>query len=432
MSASDPSVRFVNVRRVFLLIHCANLCLLSFASSSARAQQQAEQPVAADTFVDSVGVNVHLSYTRTPYFSNFPLIQQSLLALGVRHVRDGMVDFGPKSYYYDRHNALGRLGIHGEFTTSTTQSADLLKTWPTRVPDSFEAYEGPNEMDKKPNGIDALRTFMPVLYTAAKSGFAPKAYVIGPSLTKDSSYTEIGDLTANQDFGNLHNYFSNRPPGTPGWGPNGYGSIRTNLAHVAVTSKSQPVYTTETGYTNDPKIPAYLSPDVAAVYMPRLLFEQFHAGIKRTFIYELLSTNGEDFGLLDSTGNQKPAFKAVANLLNMLSDKGPTFTPSPVSYSVSGGSPAMHHFLLTKRDGTVYLALWLEVSSFNENAHTPIDVAPQQVTLTLPTAPASIKAHHWGADGNVTTAVLKPSTSVKLQVSEKVVLLELGSTHRSR
>ena len=415
-----------------VLLRCAGLLFTLGTASAMTSAQQAEQPVAADAFVDSVGINVHLSYTRTPYFSNFPLIQQSLVALGVRHVRDGMVDFGPKSYYYDRHNALGRLGIHGEFTTATTQSADLIKTWPTRVPDSFEAYEGPNEMDKKPGGLDALRTFMPVLYTAAKSGYAPKAYVIGPSLTADSSYSLIGDLTANQDFGNLHNYFSNRPPGTPGWGPNGYGSIRTNLAHVAITSKSQPVYTSETGYTNAVGIPAYLSPEVAAVYMPRLLFEQFHSGIKRTFIYELLSTNGEDFGLLDSTGKQKPAFKAVANLLNMLSDKGPAFTPSPVSYSISGASPAVHHFLLMKRDGTVYLGLWLEVSSFNENAHTPISVAPQQVTLTFAAAPTALKIHSWGADGNVTTAVLKPSTSVKLNVSEKVVLLELGSAHRSR
>ncbi len=411
-----------------VLRRCASLLLpLAMASSYAGAQQ-AEQPVPADTFVDSVGINVHLSYTRTLYFSNFPLIQQSLLALGVRHVRDGMVDFGPKSYYYDRHNALGRLGVHGEFTTSTTQTADLLKTWPTRVPDSFEAYEGPNEMDKKPNGIDALRTFMPVLYTSAKSGFAPKAPVVGPSLTKDSSYTEIGDLTANQDFGNLHNYFSNRHPGTNGWGPNGYGSIRTNLAHVAITSPDQPVYTSETGYTNAPNIPAYLSPDVAAVYMPRMLFEQFHSGIKRTFIYELLSTNGEDFGLLDATGNQKPAFKAVANLLTMLADKGPAFSPAPVSFSLSGGNAALHHFLLSKRDGTVYLALWLEVSSFDPNAHTPIAVVPQQVTLTLPAAPASIKAHQWGSDGNVAISPLQSATSIKLQVSERLLILELGST----
>ena len=414
-----------------MFLRCTSLLLLGAAPTLVSAQQ-AEQPVPADTFVDSVGVNVHLSYTRTPYYNNFPLIQQSLLALGVRHVRDGMADFGPKSYFYDRHNALGRLGIHGEFITAPNLAPDLLKTWPTRVPDSFEAYEGPNEMDAKQNGISILQTFMPVLYSAAKSGFAPKAPVVGPSLTKGESYAALGDITANQDFGNLHNYFANRHPGTNGWGPNGYGSIRTNLAHVAITSGSQPVYTSETGYTNQLNSPSYISPDIAAVYMPRLLFEQFHAGIKRTFIYELLSSNGEDYGLLDSNGNQKPAFKAVANLLTMLSDKGPAYSPAPFSYSLSGGNAALHHFLLSKRDGTVYLALWLEVSSYEPDAHTPINVAPQQVTLSLAAAPASIKAHAWGTDGNITTTSLSPSPTVKLAVSEKLVMLELGTTHARR
>ena len=413
-----------------VVLPSASLLLALGIATSVLNAQQAEQPVQADTFVDSVGINVHLSYTRTPYFSDFPLVQRSLLALGVRHVRDGVVDFGPKSYYYDRHNALGRLGIHGEFITSPTQTADLLKTWPTRVPDSFEAYEGPNELDAKPNGIATLQTFLPILYQAAKSGMAPKAPVVGPSLTKNPSYTTLGDLAASQDFGNLHNYFSNRNPGTNGWGPNGYGSIRANLAHVAITSPHQPVYTTETGYTNATTTPNYLSPEVAAIYMPRLLFEQFHSGIKRTFLYELLSSNGEDFGLLDSSGNQKPAFNAVANLLNLLSDKGPSFSPSPVSFSLSGGTAALHHFLLSKRDGTVYLALWLEVPSFDPNGHAPINVAPQQVTLTLPAAPTSIKSRQWGTDGNVTAASLQPSTSTQLQVSDRLLILELGTSQR--
>src|SRR4051794_28615698 len=43
----------------------------------------------ADDFVNSVGVNVHLGYTNTPY-RRHDLVQKKLRELGVRYIRDGL------------------------------------------------------------------------------------------------------------------------------------------------------------------------------------------------------------------------------------------------------------------------------------------------------------------------------------------------------
>src|ERR1700724_703093 len=52
---------------------------------------QGEAPRSADSVADSVGVNIHLHFTDTIY-SNFPLVQSLLTSLGVRHVRDGLLN----------------------------------------------------------------------------------------------------------------------------------------------------------------------------------------------------------------------------------------------------------------------------------------------------------------------------------------------------
>src|ERR1700745_3113846 len=45
-----------------------------------------EAPLKADAVADGVGVNIHLHFGDTVY-GNFPLIQQLLVDLGVRHTR---------------------------------------------------------------------------------------------------------------------------------------------------------------------------------------------------------------------------------------------------------------------------------------------------------------------------------------------------------
>src|SRR5579862_5452132 len=49
-----------------------------------------EQARAADSFVDAIGVNIHLGYSDTVYHKYDEILKPRLVELGVRHVRDGL------------------------------------------------------------------------------------------------------------------------------------------------------------------------------------------------------------------------------------------------------------------------------------------------------------------------------------------------------
>ena len=65
----------------FLILVPLVVCLFAAVPSA-----QTSTALLADRFADSVGVNVHLHHTDTPY-GNFALVKKRLLELAVRHVR---------------------------------------------------------------------------------------------------------------------------------------------------------------------------------------------------------------------------------------------------------------------------------------------------------------------------------------------------------
>ncbi len=72
-----------------------------------------------------------------------------------------------------------------------------------------------------------------------------------------------------------------------------------------------------------------------------------------------------NFGLLRNDGSEKPAYKALKNLLNLLKDPGSSFTPGSLDYVLGGDTENVRHTLLQKADGKFYLILWQEVSGYN-------------------------------------------------------------------
>lgn len=411
--------RFINPTRVLISsLTFGTLCLLAAPNILA------QQAVQSDAFVDSVGVNLHLHSGNTLYQTNYPLIRSSLVTLGVRHVRDGFIQTTWQPYY-DRFQELGQLGIKGIFTTGPDVPTSVLQSWPLKVPASFEAYENANEFDvNNANWLALLQSGMPTIYSAAKTG--ANYTVAAPTLVIPGSSLTLGNMSRYVDVGNIHDYFSNFNPGTAGWGDNGYGSIPYNLALAARVSGSKPVWATETGYNNDSRSSSFVDETVASTYIPRLLLEHWNAGITRTYLYELAtSSTDQDYGLLRMDGSQKPAFKAVANLLNLLSDKGSAFTPSQLDYTIQGAPATVHKLLLQKRDGTFYLALWNEVPVYDPYKHIPIAVAPQAVTLHSSHALGAVSTYQWTATGDVATASLAGGTDLPLVVTDKILLVKM-------
>lgn len=184
------------------------------------------------------------------------------------------------------------------------------------------------------------------------------------------------------------------------------------------------VVATENGYSTSGS-PDAIPQNIAGRYMPRLLIEQFRAGIRRTYLYELIDCCGESYGLLTQDGLPKPAFYAVKSLLTLLADPGPAFTPQDLAYTVSGGSD-VRHMLFQKRDGTYFLALWRGVPAYNNETHQAIGVSPQIVTVTLPKAMQARRTHRWRDSGLLATTSSRTTTATLLvSISDALTIVEL-------
>jgi hypothetical protein len=390
----------------------------------------AELAAAADQFVDSIGINVHLHYDDTLYYTNWPLTLQALQDLRVRHVRDAVINNGLQAYY-DRHQQLGSLGFKGIYISSVPVTPAMLRTFIPRVKNAFEGVETINEADScgDPNWIADVKQNLADNYPIAHS-FG--GMMIGPSLVQTASPALLGDVSLVADYGNLHNYLAGRNPGTPGWGgPDSlghfYGSTPFALDNVVNDTPGRPVITTETGYSTDLQGTLNAVTEAAeSIYFPRLLLEQWNAGITRTYIYELIDTT-EGFGIIRSDGSHKPAFTAISNLLNLLSDKGALFVPRSLTYAISGAGSNLHHALFQKRDGSFWLALWIEAEGYDPDQHLTIKVAAQRVTL-ITNIPLAMTLYQFDDRGTVTTTPVASGTSHAITVTDRLALIKLVGT----
>ena len=97
---------------------------------------------------DSIGVNVHLSYTDTAY-ADFPTLKSKLQALGVRHVRDGAC--AGCTEQQDRLRSLGEAGIGLNLIMGRPRShetvAQNVAMVESRLAEHVVSLEGANEYD---------------------------------------------------------------------------------------------------------------------------------------------------------------------------------------------------------------------------------------------------------------------------------------------
>jgi hypothetical protein len=396
------------------------------------------QAAQADAFVDSIGVVTHLSYTDTPYFTAWPRVLNALQTLGVRHIRDGFYDWAPSSPFLAEHRALAAAGIRCNYVVpiNSTTTPERIEQFAPQVRD-MEQLEAPNECDVPGNcgagalaGIEDMLGFLPIIDAAGADLGVP---VVGPSFTQQSSYVSTGILSSEMSDNNLHVYFGGRNPGSSGWGDfdpegNSYGSFSWWLDQAHINAPGMPVEVTETGFMAYPATttPYTLPESVEASYTPRTLLLAFRQGIKRTYLYELLDeVSSPGYGILRSDLSPKPAFTAVENLISNLQDRGPSFAPGKLAYSIEGGGSSLNHLLLQKRDGSFWLVLWLEEPSFNPGTATPIAVTPQRIVLTL-AVPNARQVLRWDTKGKMTwsNATMRGNT-LTLAVSDNMSIVKI-------
>lgn len=406
--------------------------LLTLAPALASASP--EPAKAADSFVDSIGVNTHFSYDDTVYVSRFDEVRQKLSELGVRHIREGLEPNRPDQY--EELNDLAGAGIKSTLILGSPEDGtpgleELVSTLRDKVRGAVDTVEGPNEFDTQgaSDWSAQLSSYQQRLYASIKGDPSLASLpVVGPSIVQHSNQQALGDVSSSLDYGNFHPYPDGQAPES---------NLSSELQQTAANSGSKPVMATETGYhtalnwTGDHR-PA--SEEAMATYMPRLFLEYFRQGVARTFSYELLdefpdpgnADRESNFGLLRNDLSEKPAFTALRNTIDVLEDAGPEFTPEPLDYELGGNQTDLRQVLLQKRDGSFYLALWRADSVWDPASRTPLNPPSAPVTLSfdrqlksaqryLPnTSAAAVPARQTRGGGPLT-----------VEVGPQVVILEL-------
>lgn len=432
-------------RRRVLLPAAGLLLLAGLVAPGARAgTAPAEQARTADSVVDSIGVNTHLGYAGSAYQTHFAdAVKPRLVAAGIRHVRDVAYTGSDYGAYYSRLRELGAAGVDFNLLTSA-QTQYSAATDLSRLGDvqrssggAVRAFEGTNEMDLigGPDWVARTRDAQRRLAAAVRGdGALAGVRVLAPTVTTIEAAMALGDLTPSLDIGNVHHYVGGRQPETPGYGDDDYGTSDWILRRMArPVSGSRPVWSTESGYVQDPVYSAGIAPDVAAAYVPRVFLEHLASGISRTYDYELLdgyagTGDREDaFGLLKTDGTPKPSYTALSNLIGQLADPGPGFAPGTLGYQLTGDTSNVRHLLVQKRTGEFSLLLWTDGQSWQPDQRYRLPGITRSVGVQLPTGLASGAVTRFDGAGRTTTSPLAPgTTNVPVTAGEYLTVVRLS------
>jgi hypothetical protein len=397
------------------------------------------QAASSDAFVDSIGVNVHFNYQ--VYINNIPALIQLLKESGIRHVRDGAPVNAPSYLAVLKQVQSGTgvkfcLGTTVQYGT-TDQYLDGMTQFGVS---SIDCIEGINEPDAPyfgslsvatPDWHSASIAWQQKIYAACKanSNFA-NIPILCPALTTEAgmAYYANGVMSAVCDATNLHCYGDSYNPESAGWGGNGYGSMQWNLTYLSdPVSTTKPVYATETGYNT---CTTGVSQDVYAKYLPRLFLNRFGAGVVRSYAYEFYDEGTDDtysedcFGLIYNNLTPKPVYTAVQNMIALMADPGPSFTPGKLNYTLSGNTTNVISYLFGKRDGTFILALVLATSIWNVGTCSAEPVTPQNVTVSVEGANAVATANP--NVSSIWTSETLNAGEISVSLADSVLLLHFS------
>jgi hypothetical protein len=374
--------------------------------------------LSAERFLDSVGVVTHFNYIDTTYARRAELVEL-LRELGVRHLRDAMPQPDQQPLIAGLQAARD-IGIK-----ATLHTGDVKRPPDVAVADAqhflaggIEAFEGPNEPDNNgdPAWPETVRAYMPALDAAVRRR-APGVGVLGPAFVHPVASRGLlpADLPG---LANEHPYSGGEPPER---------ALGTALRNIPAPLRRRGVVITEAGFHNalrDTKDQPPSSEEAAAAYLPRVLLSAFGAGVRRTFVYELVDEKPDDgladavqrWGLVRRDLSRKPAFGAVRTLLAAVrASPGPATGPGP-SWRLRT-ERSVQRVTLRRRDGSRVLALWRPVSVWDTTSRTPVTATavPAELAFDVPARDV---------------AVWRPSTSgrpVLRRASVKRVSFDVGA-----
>jgi len=394
----------------------------------------------ADSVVEQIGVNVHLSFFNTPYNRFEDLVRPMLRDSRIRHIRDGaFTNIAPENTYYKRLRALASDGLKFSLVTFDATSpaylTDLNKLkdvyeWSGRAVIFFEGSNEPN-LKKIADWANISRAHQMELYRQVHSEAGLSSVsVLGPTPWGQSA-KELGDISAYVDYGNWHIYSGGQYP--EAFGP---GSLRDYMQQASQIYPNRKFVATEAGYHSGMNVPMLKhrpTPEpIVARYLPRLILWNLQRGVVRTYLYEFIdsfargdSDAESNFGLIRANGTQKASYFAIKSMIGLFSDPGPPFIPVPIEYSMRPASTQVQTMLFQKRDGKYLLAVWIALPSWDPQLRMPMQVETRQIALQLPARISQVSVHRFSDDGSVSNSDLStPNGLATLSASDSLTVLE--------
>ncbi|MFA6085433.1 hypothetical protein [Mucilaginibacter sp.] len=466
---------------VLLMMSCKteNLLALKPGTTTLRTENAPGQfivtPRKASDYINSIGVNIHMRFTA--YKNNFDnIIFPKLKTLGIKNIRDGVPYKGflnasdtaiIKNRFIKLYDSLGikvtyALDSKKLFdSVALRNSAYYLSVFRTsaKLRQTIQTLEGFNEPDltiytwdttpSKSQWAQITYDIQKGLYTGAHTGsdFAGIP-VVSTSLTAywQNRPPLVAAITPHIstyfDYANFHCYDA----GNVNWKmfPATYYDLTKSF--FPTIQQGKPYMITETGYENArywnvPGSPGYLQSSYhylselsSGKYYSVLFMEQMKRGAARVYAYEFLDQNTSDqtssennFGLIHTDGTVKPAFTAIKNTIDLLKDVNTAFTPTPLTYMMSGDTTNIRTYLFQKTDGRYYLALWQGQPSgvnydFPNFQDLPADTQNISITFTQPFATA--KTYKPMESANPITSGINIVT-MNLAVPDQLLIIEL-------
>jgi len=400
----------------------------------------------ANDFLQSIGVNTHLSWQDLAGYATPSVVEKSIAYLGATHVRDGIPYTG---WTLPEYEAIAQAGVKFDIIASGP-AIDLAKDvaqavlLDQAVPGSVTAMEGANEFNTQTstfNGASSAgnpawaQQYGPALYSAVKSN--PTLYgatVIAASMA-NAGAPEIqkeGNVSSFVDSSNWHTYFGN--------GNQPAGNLAVAISNAKATAPGKPVSITETGYYTAVDAMDWggggVSPAVQAVLTVNTLLDAFNDGVATTYLYELMNNVASpassdlegNFGLFLADGTPKPAATAIHNLTTLLADPGSkasTFQAGTLSANITGLPSTGSSLTLEKSDGSYDLVVWDEPKVWDETSRSAVSPSATPVSVDLGATYHTVRLYDPLA-GTSASQTLTDVSKVSLSLAADPVVIEIA------
>jgi len=401
--------------------------------------------MAADDFVEGIGVNTHFAFTFEPDYDNYTGIVQKMKEANIRFAREH-VYYEPghpnddERYMIFRHMVANGIRIsciaddrYVGMNPITSEKIDYINTQSNNACAYFEGRNEPTLPDSWTTSeiVGAQKA----LFDAVNGSQRPDVLVLGPAMIGKEDAQTIGTaFNAYTDKGNVHPYHSD-------WRPSfGMVDMQAKLDAYRAMTPGKPLVSTEEGWDTCPTgctRPQSVSENVQSKYTLRTLFwGLFDVGFERVMLYEMIDEpsflsknwiNGAYFGLLHSDLTPKPAYTSLKRLTSLLAEpNAPPFTPQGLNFSLSGSIANVKAYVLQKSNGTHYLVLYQDVPSWDANTDTQISNPSVSTTVNLGSPASRVRVYSPHSSATPVADRAGPVSSVTVSVPDHPVVLEIA------